>query len=397
MSKAHKGSTLILDKGIPIVDKNTVFLAHYDITDNDVLKGIEPQGDTVATLVNYDGYFGGGIAIEEGTINLYSENVRLGGDLSNNTNNWQNNWGTTISRTTDYAYSGSGSIRAITQGVNSDEGASAQHTALPSTTYSFSGWVMTTDSDVSVVPMLVQGNVGNIVGGTSVTLIPNRWTYLSITGTTPSTFNGTLQGKITTKTAKACTLYYDNFQMERKNFPTSFVNGERKAGFLKYPKEIINVEEGTISFWLKPKWETSQPCPIYSSGIDGGFDLLIKDANEQPYLRAYASSSASTQLRPSKIPFREWTHIAIVWKRNKYFGLYKNGNLDVYTETPFDWGNYYISNGNGFYLGSGIRQNSNIIIDELRIDKIMRTSEEIEKWYTSNVPFYPKGIYRLAY
>lgn len=397
MSQAHKKSRLILKGGIPIADKDTVFLAHYDITENDVLMGVEAQGNTVATLISDGGYFGGGIAIEESTVNLYSENIRTGGDFNDNTSGWANNWGTTISRCNDFSYKGSGCIKAVTQGVNSDEGASAQYTALASTVYSFSGWIMTLDSGVSVGPKLVQSSVGNIVVGASAELIPGKWTYFTLAGTTPETFNGNLQGKITTSTMKACTLYYDNFQMEQKGFSTSFVNGERKSGYLKYPKEVINIEEGTVSFWIKPTGETSQPCPIFSSGVDGGFDLLIKSASEQPYLRGYANSSASTQLRPKKIPFKEWTHVTVVWKRNEYFGLYMNGKLDVFTTTPFDWGAYYNSNGTGFFIGSGIRNNPNIVIDELRIDNIMRTQEEIESWYISDLPFYPKGIYRLAY
>jgi hypothetical protein len=53
--------------------------------------------------------------------------------------------------------------------------------------------------------------------------------------------------------------------------------------------------------------------------------------------------------------------------------------------------------GDGGDGGSSAGKACNGIIDELRIDNIARTDEEIQSWYIANQPFYPKGIHRLAY
>jgi hypothetical protein len=49
-----------------------------------------------------------------------------------------------------------------------------------------------------------------------------------------------------------------------------------------------------------------------------------------------------------------------------------------------------------FNLNSYSGSSSNLY-DELRIDKIARTDEEILAWYYSGGPFYPRGIYRKSY
>jgi hypothetical protein len=51
------------------VDRYTSFLAHYDITANDVLKGAVPVQNST-TLRASEGKYGGGIAIEDGTTNI---------------------------------------------------------------------------------------------------------------------------------------------------------------------------------------------------------------------------------------------------------------------------------------------------------------------------------------
>jgi hypothetical protein len=46
---------------------------------------------------------------------------------------------------------------------------------------------------------------------------------------------------------------------------------------------------------------------------------------------------------------------------------------------------------------NGVSNMLNGMIDELRVDKIARTDDEIAAWYESNSPFWPRGIYRKSY
>lgn len=381
--------------------------------------GVEAQGNTVATLISDGGYFGGGIAIEEKTTNIVKN-----GDFSEGTSNWSisttnnstwnnyanvkyegstpylnihwerlegsgNAWNTLKNYESTYNISGNPISLSCYVRLNQYNrvGAQIRHSATDNDywTSGRKGWDISTN-----------GKIGEWVKVDMVRTFESSYTN-NDGSIVPLSARFELYSDSMSKAGDMIDFDIKLIQIESKPFSTSFVNGERKAGYLKYPREIINTDEGTISFWIKPTGETTQPCPVFSSGIDPCFDFLIKSPTEKPYLRGYATSSSSIQLRPSIIPFGSWTHIAITWKKSSFLGIYIDGKLDASSNSPMDWGKYYIEKSTGFFIGSGIRNNPNMVIDELRIDKVMRTDEEISQWYVSSVPFYPKGIYRLAY
>jgi hypothetical protein len=189
-------------------------------------------------------------------------------------------------------------------------------------------------------------------------------------------------------------------QIEKKSFPTSYVNGTRPSGQLVYPNSVLNRAEGTISFWLKPSVIVANTNPIFTNGhpeATGAFDLLLgsNSANGYFYYRKYTSNGAvSTQVVYSMpVPIvNRWTHIACTWKDQVSMKLYIDGALAASQPTaPFA-----TLDGN-FALGSTFRNNHNFLIDELRIDNIERTDTEIAAWYYSASPFWPRGIYRKPY
>ena len=164
----------------------------------------------------------------------------------------------------------------------------------------------------------------------------------------------------------------------------------RPEGNLSYPKEIINEDEGTVSMWVHAKDGNSYstPSPLYSTGIDSGlgtFDFLIKEGLS-PYIRFYGSDNLSTQLRPTNFEFDKWQHIIVTWKKSEYFKCYIDGYLSVESLTPVDWTGAS-ENFKGFYLGSGIRNNPHIIIDEVRIESRAISEEEVKAWATSGLHY----------
>jgi len=179
-------------------------------------------------------------------------------------------------------------------------------------------------------------------------------------------------------------------QFERKKISTSYTPSQRPSGYLAYPKEVINPDEGTISFWLYGI-ASSSPNPVFSSGVDsrtGTFDFLIQEG-VNPYLRVYDSNATpnSTQLRPNINIFGSWNHIVITWKAGQYLRFYANGVKLAESTSPVDWKSAYLNAATGFYIGSGIRSNPDILIDELRIDSVAATDSEILSWYVGG-PYY---------
>lgn len=176
-------------------------------------------------------------------------------------------------------------------------------------------------------------------------------------------------------------------QMEQSDYPTSFTATSRPDGFLQYPKDVINTEEGTISMWVYTYGASTSPSPVYSSGVDNGagaFDFLISQS-DKPYVRMI-NANGSVQLRPDIGMFDQWNHIVVTWKKGTFFRFYGNGIL-LDDQAPLEWEQDFIDRAKGFYIGSGIRNNPGILVDELRIDKIAVSESDIVSWYVGG-PHY---------
>jgi hypothetical protein len=199
-------------------------------------------------------------------------------------------------------------------------------------------------------------------------------------------------------------------QLENRISPTSFVKGTRGSGILRYSKEPINPSEGTISLWF---YTGSKSPQSYSRLFQIG-DWTSDVSRDNLEIRWGSGWNNADNIEfeiTQKGVVRQglntgvigitpytWYYIAVTWKTggkmsmtliNNTTGVktYKEGNL---TNNPTFASEGFFSVGSGSGLINGI-------IDELRIDRVQRSAEEVEGWYISRVPFYPKGIHRLAY
>lgn len=423
MTSAHKKSRLLLRGNMPAIDSDTTFLAHYDITENDVIRGVAPSGNVVATLIRDGGYFGGGIAVEESTSNMIVTHQNAMQGISaffNTATGWNlvndSNYLSSVVPDSGSIY-GKGNVLKV---VDNDGN---------TTTSEYGG--VTCNRVLGMVSgnnytMKIRYKVENYTSGTvavwshqqdtagvlasrssdyplPVATFNKGWQEYESTKVQIDGYNSRSIGIGMDKTNLGCTVYVDAIQLENKDKSTSFVDGTRGNGLLIYPNDDIIFKDGTISMWLYCKKMTSASNPVFSNGKSESnqqaFDLLLGDngSNGRFYFRRYspAYSGGSKQLTydlPSSI-VGKWTHVVCVWENRKSMAMYINGakikdlSDDIRME---DFEGY-------FAIGSGFRSNPNIIVDELRVDKIRRTDEEIEEWYRATVPFYPKGIYRLAY
>ncbi|MNV33607.1 hypothetical protein D3C71_1249790 [compost metagenome] len=436
MTTSHIGSRLVDLGKIESIDKDTVLLCHFDITDKDVLQGISPLSSVVT--LRSDGYFGGAVAIEEATVNLLANskfsaysNVAYGWDSVKNGTVAPGSWSTfnggVVSANIGYHAHLNTSrfdvpvIEYIDR--NGQFGSSLKHRWLGisqqfAANVSSLGWTNGTKVSISFDLMVDHIDKGIEYGiyhrnNTNTTSFfgsnyaskyldkPFEWKRVESTFTlTDSEWDFTGFAAIyiyghASRNDYEGSAWIKNIQIETKELSTSHIADSRATGILKYDKSVIPTQEGTISFRLYAKMTSNSANPIFSSGVDsdkGTFDLLLGDTS---YLRVYGETG-DTQLLP-EIPKGRWSHITVTWKRSQYLRIYIDGVLNKESINPVDWSSSFQTYSSGFYLGSGIRYNPNILIDELRIDRIARTPEEILSWYLSNSPFYPKGVYRIAY
>lgn len=428
---SHKSGRLSLSKQVLSIDKDTTFLAHYDISINDVLYGIEPSGGYVVTLRKNEGKYGGGVAIEESTSNLIVTHPTAtvgvsaffdrptGWNLINNSDyisaiepNPESIYGKgNVLRVTDNDGNITGNEWGGVSLANRVTGLASGNTHSFKIRYKVENW---TTGEVSIWSHQqdTTGTLGSLPSDFALpsTTFNKGWFEYESTRIVSGGYDARSFTVGMNKANLGCTMYVDAMQFEKKNFSTSFVDGARTDGKLIYASDnIINQGEGTISFWYKPSQDTTgmasqiispkllQVGNYYSNSsftlwnINDGFSVYVKGPTDTGWsLAAYTGK---------KFTAKAWTMVSVTWK-NKDWKVYKDGKI-IYTGTateplgPIAGGRFFVG-GDGNGLG-GNGQVCNGIIDEFRIDKIARTDEEIESWYICDNPFYPKGIYRLAY
>lgn len=187
-------------------------------------------------------------------------------------------------------------------------------------------------------------------------------------------------------------------QLEEKSFATSFTEGTRENGKLIYPSKIVENPEGTISFWHQKKkpqstitGQQTSPKLLQIGDYHSISSLTLWDFNRasgtKSTLAFYVRGTSSTGWTASgdtgfELKQGEWNMITLSWVGRKY-SLYVNGELLLERTSSTDVGPF--SGGRMYLGGEGGTKNNNeqgqCIIDELRIDKVARTGDEIRAWY----------------
>ncbi|WP_336784171.1 LamG-like jellyroll fold domain-containing protein [Paenibacillus illinoisensis] len=449
MSQAHKGSKLINTGQVKRIGEYTSFLAHYDFTENDVLKGISPLGPPVATLHPQEGKFGGGIAVEEETINIvYDGNMQMYG------RGYSPGWDVTLNGDIElynwFCYGGwlGSASKGYHAHANLDKfgypvlefkdmnsSIGEKHRWMGATQFIASnvadkGWVDGVKVTVSMDMMVDNVDKGIDFGlqhtnsegvdgmfdcesGTLFCSQPYKWERISATFTI-NVANGNW------KPDSSCTLYIyghfsrndaegtawiKNVQIENKEFATSFTPTSRNLGVLQYPADSINPLYGTINLWYKPSYTslpistTTSPKIISVGELNGNFSFFLIQL--PTYLRLQVRGSGmttTTQIRTTSV-MTGWTMLTITWN-NGIFKIYVNGVIAATSNNTF--ANIFTGPISGNVIsvgGDGLNAHKpcNGIIDELRIDTIDMSDDDILSWYLAGTPFYPRGVYKIAY
>ena len=232
-------------------------------------------------------------------------------------------------------------------------------------------------------------------------ILSGEWDRFSITA--PSSSNGSIALFVGYSDSPnvATTFQVVDCQVEQKLFPTSFVDGAREDGKLIYPTNISG--DFTCSFWCKFNYEWYNNLSGYSkkmirfnNSIDGGHitwtDWGSSLGSSFPYLdlepNTYWDGVQHHWHDAFQYSADKWYYITFIKSGNSmrqivYNDLAEKCNDRVFTYTDSSkFANF--SFDQIVFFGEWCT-----LIDELRIDDIARTDEEIYAWYVSSAPHFP--------
>lgn len=217
-------------------------------------------------------------------------------------------------------------------------------------------------------------------------------TYTRPTDDTTTSFYASVYFK------EAGTFYLYDYQLEKKPFASSFVDGSRPTGIIAVPFHFdLNTEDWVVSFWHKMTNTYSFANKIIFS-IDGVFHLNTYYPSEGKYnwvcrntdnviFRASSTTTVDTN----------WNFIVLV-KNGLNFKVYINGILEItlnyigtlnYNVNNFKFGNFKI--GELGYVSNSLF--SNIYIGKYRRPDgtVIWTDDYICEVYEAKIPYVAKS------
>lgn len=178
--------------------------------------------------------------------------------------------------------------------------------------------------------------------------------------------------------------WIEKVQVEKKEFATSFVDGTRSNGVIEYPSLVFPEKDFTVSMWVSHTGDlraASHNYKLFALGdnyltnrltlwnyypIGTDTRKLILDSGSSTGTRQYTDL-----ISPNPFQVGKWEMLTISFHyETKTFKLYRNNIL---------WSRLTITSLSG--IDKVIMSNSGWVVDELRIDKVVRTLEEIQAWY----------------
>lgn len=348
------------------------------------------SGRIAATLRPFEGKFGGAVAIEEATTNIPTNQ---GIDLNSITYNAPTVAPTFYKLTSETVFDmnplrvtmGSGGNRMLDVG-----------SLTVGATYSFSIYVRPITGDRNMSLWTDEKT------GPTVLCKANRWTRLLLENFAPAAvyrwleFVGWQNDDIIDVVCP---------QLENKAFCTSFVNGTRVYPSLEYdPKSIINFTEGTISLWFRPTRGFFNPSEGdgwsrilgMSTGVNyneiqvdrwSGTNKLtatVSNNSGQPPGGTWTGCTTTTDLTEE-----EWYHVVFTWSATTgELCLYLNGVMEghqtglLLSAFPTVYGNFVL----GYHAQYG--RVGNVMINDVRIDTVVLSADEILAMYQSDSPLY---------
>lgn len=183
--------------------------------------------------------------------------------------------------------------------------------------------------------------------------------------------------------------YLDTYavQLEEKGNATAITTGTRAADSISFsPSGIIDPTQGTIAVWVKPETLGKYGVILETCGANKNALWLNRSTNNTINFLYGDNASGITLYSDVILSTTAYTFVVATWSSTTGAKLYVNGELSSSNSTPAVIIND-ATGGIGCYgLGTGYEFDGTL--DELRIDKVVRTADEIASWYKAQSPFY---------
>lgn len=351
------------------------------------------SGDSTFTLKPKEGRFGGGVIVEEGTTNLLLRPTMVG---ESGLASLSTAYGAYYEVVEDSFIPGTHSQRVykndtLNNGGTMNRGISININGVLGDIFTFSfygkGWEERAG---------ISFYSANLIGiKTTKEVVKGGWTRYQATGTLNKDGGTLVYIRPNNNSEYNFDCLINAPQVEKKAFATSFVDGTREKGKLHYPVKTPH-PNFTMSFWYKHEWGTVE-VPSGTNHLVGDDDnscaFMIRRWDVSPmrlYIHDGLNARTWSDLWPIDPDKGTWQFVAIV-KEGTSYKIYKNGSLitthNIVKELE----------GERMMPQLGGNTPGNFMYDELKIDSVARTEDEILAWYYSNSPFYPKGIYKKSY
>ena len=264
--------------------------------------------------------------------------------------------------------------------------------AQPNTKYTLTCWArLVSGSVVSGTRIYIGSDSQGVQGVASLnidTQLTSEWKKFVITGQTDANATTLTCAAFRVQTDTGCTVEIADWQLEAKPYATSFIDGTRAAETLTIPSYVLNPQEGTVACWVYVNSASKYPnrySTIFMAVAGGaGKGIWLHHSNKtncwEYQIKDESNNSKVITVADSETP-TGWHFFTIKWKSTEA-KLFVDGALKGTMENP-----YLPSAIQKIDIGCwGAGNQPNSLIDELRIDKIARSDEEILAAYQSGQP-----------
>lgn len=378
---AHFDDSLLTHKGTSIsFARNSVA---YKQDGTQVLSGI-PRFE--------NGKFGKALMVEVNTTNLLTVNQS---DIETDTTGFNPSNSAVLTRDTTKYRHGLASLKVVTDGA-AVAGFYISFSATSGVTYTFSVYIYNTDVVTGAFQLTGTGACTRV--DTYPVAPIGSWTRCAITVT--ATSSGTIGFYV--RTSFAATFYADQLQLEVGVHETSWTLGGATRGIetcsIPNSNTILDFAKGTISLWFKPSagfWNGAYNRLIGHSTAMNTNELQLFRNNTGSTICAATSNSSGTPSNNSWTTVQSttsfavdtWYNVVLTWDvvANKLI-LYINGIKEdegLCDNYPSVYGTLAIG-----YHPDATNRYGNGLFDEIRLDGVVRSAEEVKAWYNAQSPFY---------
>lgn len=376
-----------------------LFLARYDgarplesdFTGN--AHGHRGQVPTATGGVIYrDGKFGKAVQIAGAVTNLVLN------PSAETTGNFSANGSATVTRDTATYFIGATSYKVAATAAIGD-GINLTLSTLANAIHYVSFWTTSTFSTTVQVSLDSGANYNTA----ALIAVSGNWSRYGVQISAAQS-NGSTNLRMRQSDATSRTYYLDALQVEQKSYVTPYCDGTlgsghswsgtahastsaRTAATLTYAYSgIIDLTQGSISYWVYMPASNTTPCYDFGLRIDANNYLNIRHvvAGVRTPIAASASggSAVDTNTSPTTAGTNTWHHIAVTWTTGA-LKLYLNGVQSGATAT------YVVPSGTPSTIEIGSfnsTQYANTRIDDFAILPVVLSDFEIKAIYDSNAP-----------